>query len=74
MINCCEVLPENKILKYLYTDRGGGAVGRAFTLNADGLVFESKSGQTKVMKSGSDSSTAKRSAAGVHVNVTGPRR
>ena len=46
MINCCQVILENKILKYLYTDHGDGEVGRAFTPNADGLVFESKSGQT----------------------------
>ena len=39
---------------------------------AEGSIFESLPQQTKVVKTGSDSSTAKRSALGV--NVTGPRR
>ena len=37
-----------------------------------GWVFESQQRQTQVVKTGSDSSTAKRSAIGM--SVTGPRR
>ena len=45
---------------------------RAFALQAEGLVFESHMRQTLVVKTGSDSSTAKRLALGVA--VMGPRR
>ena len=45
---------------------------RAFAQQAKGWVLESQPRQTYVVKSGSDSSTAKRSAIGV--SVTGPRR
>ena len=45
---------------------------RAFAPQAEGLVFESQPRQTLIVKTGSDSSTAKRSAIGVI--VTGPRR
>ena len=45
---------------------------RALTLQAEGWVFESQTRQTYVVKTGSDSSTAKRSAIGV--SITGPRR
>ena len=46
---------------------------RAFALQVQGCVFESQPPQqTLVVKTGSDSSTAKRSAIGV--SVTGPRR
>ena len=44
----------------------------ALALQAEGGMFESKPRQTLVVKSGSDSSTAKRSAIGVRVTV--PRR
>ena len=43
---------------------------RAFASQAEGWVFQSQPRQTKVLKTGSDSSTAKRSAVGV--SVTGP--
>ena len=45
---------------------------RAFTSKADVWVLESQPRQTYVEKTGSDSSTVKRSAIGV--SVTGPRR
>ena len=45
---------------------------RAFTSHAEGWVFEYQSRQTYVVKTGSDSSIAKRSALGL--SVTGPRR
>ena len=45
---------------------------RAFAPQAEGWVFESQPRQSYVVKTGSDSSTAKRSAIGV--SVTGPRR
>ena len=48
--------------------RGGG---RAFASHADGWVFESQPRQTEAVKTGIDSSTAKRLAIGVC--VTGPR-
>ena len=44
---------------------------KAFAPQAEGLVFESQL-QTYVVKTGNDSSTAKRSALGV--SVSGPRR
>ena len=44
---------------------------RAFTFQAEGWVFESQPQKTEVVKTGSDSSTAKRSATGV--SVTCPR-
>ena len=43
---------------------------RAFASQAEGWVIQSQPRQTKVLKTGSDSSTAKRSAVGV--SVTGP--
>ena len=46
---------------------------RALALQAESLVCESQSRQTQVVKTGSDSLTAKRSALGVSVSVTGPR-
>ena len=53
-------------------NRGGCLVGdRALTLQAEGWVFESQPRQTLVVKTGSDSSTAKRSA--ISVIVTGSR-
>ena len=45
---------------------------RVLALLSEGCVFESQPRQTLVVKTGSDSSTAKRSAIGV--SVTGPRR
>ena len=45
---------------------------RAVATNAEGCVFESQSRHTKVVKTGSDSSTAKRSATGV--SATDPQR
>ena len=45
---------------------------RAIAPQADGWVFESQPLQTRVVKTGSDSSNAKRSATGV--SVSGPRR
>ena len=45
---------------------------RAFTLQVEGWVFGSHLLQTKVVKTGSDSSTAKRLTTGV--SVMGPRR
>ena len=45
---------------------------RALGSQAEGLVFESQPRHTYVVKTGSDSSTAKRLAIGV--SVTGPRR
>ena len=44
----------------------------AVATHAEGCVFESQPRHTKVVKAGSDSSTAKRPATGV--SVTGPRR
>ena len=44
---------------------------RAFALQAEGLVFESLLRQTLVVKTGSDSSTAKRSADDVSVTGLG---
>ena len=44
------------------THRGGGAVVKAFASQAEGWVFESQLRQTKVVKTGSDSSTAIRTA------------
>ena len=53
-------------------NRGGCAVGeKVLTLQAEGWVFEYEPRQTLVVKTGSDSSTAKRSAIGVI--VTGSR-
>ena len=49
-----------------------GYIVRGFAPQAEGLVFESQPRQTHVVKIGSDSSTAKRSALGM--SVTGPRR
>ena len=45
---------------------------RGFPSQAEGWMFESQPRQTQVVKTGSDSSTAKRSAIGV--NATGPWR
>ena len=45
---------------------------RAFASQAEGLVFESQPRQTQGVEIGSDSSTAKRSAA--DVRVAGPRK
>ena len=45
---------------------------RAFSLLVKGWVLESQPRQTKIVITGSDSSTAKRSATGV--SVTGPWR
>ena len=45
---------------------------RALASQAECLVFESQQRQTQVVKTGSDNSTAKRSAIGV--SVKGPRR
>ena len=45
---------------------------RAFSPPAEGWVFESEPRQTQVIKTGSDNSTAKRSAIGA--SVTGPRK
>ena len=45
---------------------------RAFVSHAEGWVFESQQRQSQVVKTGSDSSTAKRSAVGV--STTGPQR
>ena len=45
---------------------------RALALQAEGWVFESQPQQTQVVKTGCDSSPAKRSA--IVVGVTGPRR
>ena len=45
---------------------------RTFAPQAEGWVFESKPRQTYVVKTGSDSSTSKRSA--IDVSVMGPRR
>ena len=45
---------------------------RALALHAEGWVFESQWQQTYVIKTGGDSSTAKRLAIGV--SVTGPQR
>ena len=45
---------------------------RAFAQLTEGWVFESQPRQTYIIKTGSDSSTAKRSALGL--NVMGPRR
>ena len=45
---------------------------RALARQAEGWVFESQLRQTYVVKTGSDSSTAKRSEIGV--SITGPRR
>ena len=42
---------------------------RAFASNANGWEFESQPQQTQVVKEGSDSSTAKRSATGVSILV-----
>ena len=44
---------------------------RAFAFQAEDWVFESQPQKTKVVKTGSDSSTAKRSATGV--SITSPR-
>ena len=44
---------------------------RAFAPQAEGWVIESQQRQTQVVKTGSDSSTAKRSA--LDVSVMGPR-
>ena len=54
--------------------RATGIVHRLERLprNAEGWVFESQSRQTQFVKTGCDSSTAKRSATGAI--VTGPRR
>ena len=63
---------------YIITYHGGpvsAAVAqwvRAFAPQAEGWVFEFQPRQTHVIKTGSDSSTAKRSSIGV--SVTGPRR
>ena len=43
---------------------------RALTLQSEGRGVESQPRQTQVVKTGSDSSTAKRSAIGV--SITGP--
>ena len=48
------------------------AAVRAFASQVEGWVFESQPGQTLVVKTGIDSSTAKSSAIGL--SVTGPRR
>ena len=45
---------------------------RAFAPQAEGWVFESQPRQTLVVKTGSDSSTAKRPP--IDMNVMGPRR
>ena len=45
---------------------------RAFPSHAECWLFQSKPRQTKDVKTGSDSSTAKRSDIGM--SVTGPRR
>ena len=52
--------------------RGGGAVGLSVRPQAEGWVFQSPPQQTIVVKTGSDSSTVKRSALGVI--GTGPWR
>ena len=44
---------------------------RALALQAEGWMFEYQPRRTKVVKTGSDSCTAKRSVIGV--SVTGPR-
>ena len=57
------------------TIRGAAAVAqlvRAFALCAEGWVFESQPPQALVVKTGSDSSTAKHWAT--NVNVTGLQR
>ena len=46
-------------------------MGKSFGPQAESWMFESQPLQTHVVKTGSDSSIAKRSAKGV--NVTGPR-
>ena len=45
---------------------------RAFISHAEGWLFKSRPRKTQVVKTGSDSSTVKRSA--ISVSVTGPRR
>ena len=47
---------------------------RESSLQIEGSVFESKPRQIQVIQTGSDSFSAKRSAIGVHVSVTGPQR
>ena len=54
------------------TGRVGGTVSKAFVPQAEGLVFKSQPRQTQVIKTGSYSSTVKRSALGV--SFTGPPR
>ena len=44
---------------------------RTFAPQADGWVFESEPEQTEVFQTGSESSTAKRSALGVSIKVLG---
>ena len=44
---------------------------RAFASQAEGWMFESQPRQTLVVKTGSDSSTVKRSAIGVSIMVLG---
>ena len=65
-----------KIYIWLFTQSNPAPVVaqrvRAFAPQAEGTVFESQPRQTYVVKTGSDSSIAKRSALGV--GVTGPRR
>ena len=52
--------------------RGGGVVGiRAFSSHAEGRLLESQPQQPLFVKTGSDSSTAKRWATGE--SVTGPQ-
>ena len=57
---------------YIYTAAAVVLWVRGFVPQAEDWVFESQSQQTSVVKTGSDSSIAKRSALGV--NATGPRR
>ena len=45
---------------------------RTYNLQSEGWLFKSQPRQTLVVKTGSDSSTAKRSELGV--SVTGPQR
>ena len=57
---------------YMSIHRSGGNVGNSVLLASGRLGFESQQRQTYVVKTGSDSSIAKRWT--LCVSVTGPRR
>ena len=72
MSNCATPYRAISFISFIHYSRGGEVVGYNILLKAGVCLFEFKSRQTKIAKSGRDNSTTKCSAIGE--SVTGLQR